>query len=444
MKDTTTAKLARFADRLGTSVCHEDVGASGCIAGKKAQPPTTNLLSPDPISSKPETSEEKQSLDIVKKTLFDEEDIFSSETSSAGSFFFSCPSLSLDNNEFQQKDEDDTSTSCKRKRSRSVLENEHSDSVVTETSATEPVISMGRPLVVEDRNALRLSAKAMARNILHTFQKAVQWRKRCWIETLARPLVAKEREMKEAGATEEELRDLLNTPIAKVIASLNESEIEVLDATTSFRMIPNIWRRLNSHHHSSKKKKISLHQHHQEEKSYITSHGLIFQTVLNFRSPCGYSEVTVEAPGVIEGIFEHPLVVGDEAKLIGVSVEIDTKILATMIEKSSRIIARASAESIINPNNNINNNEAKSKIRKAATVQTLNNNVKQTPHKMLDFDANNKTVFPVPPTSITPLRRKISRYDSNLFSIVKEKCAASFGEKENNKHAALQMVSSQS
>lgn len=66
---------------------------------------------------------------------------------------------------------------------------------------------------------------------------------------------------------------------------------------------------------------------------------------MNLSSPAGYSQVTLEAPGFIEGRFVSSPT--SDVILTGVSVEIDTRVLATMIEKSSRIIARASAAAII-------------------------------------------------------------------------------------------------
>jgi len=422
MDDTSAEQLALigFAARLGTSVCREDGEESDNELRSEAQL-LMSLLSSNPVSSKSDTIKD-QNLDIIKP-YFEEEPSCDGKpfiSSKSASFSFSCPSLSLD--ECQQKK---TSWVPRRKRFGS---DDSEYSVPPPKTLPAPVVSMGRPLVVDDRDALRLSAEAMARNILNTFQKAVQWRKKCWIEALARPLVTQEQRMKEAGATEEELKDLLDTPVAMVIASLNESEIEVLDARTSFRVMPHIWKRSQENYsHPTKKMKTSYHN----EKSYVTAHVLTFQTVLNFSSPCGYSEVTLEAPGVIEGTFERPHV--GEAKLIGVSVEIDTKVLATMIEKSSRIIARASAESFMNPTT-----ETEIGKEVSNSFQTPNNDVTLTPRKISGLDI---TEFcHVPSTIITPRRKSPSASYYDADSYITEK---TFAPSIENKCDALRMVSPQ-
>lgn len=328
--------LIGFASLLGTSVCSEDVVTDDNELRSEAQL-LMSLLSSNPISLATGIMNESK-LESVRP-FFDEEPSCEEEHSISSentSFSFSCPSLSLDGLKCNTRRHD-----ISRERSNS---GESDDFIPPLVSSTAPVISMGRRLVVDDRDALRLSAEAMARNILNTFQKAVLWRKKCWVDALSRPLVAEEKQMKKSGTTEDELRALLETPAALVISSLNQSKIEVLDARTSFRVLPHVWKKDEDFTtpHESKKRKLTL-----ENSIYKSAYVLSFQTVLNFCSPCGYCEVTLDAPGIIEGTFTKSI--DGEVKLSGVSVEIDTKVLATMIEKSSRAIIRASAESFIDP-----------------------------------------------------------------------------------------------
>mmetsp|Transcript_980 Transcript_980/g.1221 ORF Transcript_980/g.1221 Transcript_980/m.1221 type:complete len:489 (+) Transcript_980:143-1609(+) len=422
MDDTSPEQLALigFAARLGTSVCREDGVASDTELRSEAQL-LMSLLSSNPVSIS-ENAIKTERLGVIgpyfdKEPSCDDKPLISSKISN---FSFSCPSLSLD--ECQQK-----SVSCASRR-KILVSDEGEYPVLHPMTTPAPVISMGRPLVVDDRDALRLSAEAMARNILNTFQKAVQWRKKCWIKALARPLVTQEKKMKEAGASEEKLRDLLDTPVAMVIASLNESQIEVLDARTSFRVMPHTWKRSQKNYTQLMKK---MKTSHYNEKSYVTAHVLTFQTVLNFSSPCGYSEVTLEAPGVIEGTFERPQM--GEVKLIGVSVEIDTKVLATMIEKSSRIIARTSAESFMNPTAEI---ESRSEV--SDLLQTPNEDVTLTPHKTPDCDTTQLCLLPT--TIITPRRKSSQLSYNDTESFVAEKtCAPSL----QNKRDVFRMVSPQ-
>lgn len=340
MGETSTEQraLIGFAARLGTSVSHEDgISNEGYLRSEAEL--LMNLLVSNPTAVAVDESLWEEPLDSVRP-YFDEEPSCEvqqppSERRNSGEFSFSCPSLSLDGKSMPHSQERTSSDSSL-------------DSVPS-LVAPAPIISMGRPLVVEDRDALRLSCEAMARNILRTYEKAVQWRKQCWIDTLARPLVDEERQMKEAGATEQKLKELLETPAAMVIASLNQSTIEVLEARTSFRVLPQQWDQgegkvLSGEEPPLKRLKVDPND---APTKYKAAYVLSFQTVLNLNSPAGYSEINLEAPGIIEGTFTTSS--DGEPSLVGVAVHVDTRVLTAMIEKSSRIIARASAEMFMEP-----------------------------------------------------------------------------------------------
>jgi hypothetical protein len=185
----------------------------------------------------------------------------------------------------------------------------------------------------------------MARNILRTFEKSIQWRRRYWINMLARSLVRQECEMKSTESSEKDLKPLFTTPEAMVIASLNKGRIEVLSARTSFRVLPQRWNKEEGKPETVSRKRRKIVNNDNPKGEYSTAHILSFQAVLNISSPAGYAQVTIEAPGVMEGKFA-PSSDADPV-LIGVAVEIDTRVLAAMIEKSSRIILRVSSKAII-------------------------------------------------------------------------------------------------
>jgi hypothetical protein len=489
-QETSTTEhkaLIGFAARLGTSVSHEDGIANEMDLRSEAQL-LMNLLSSNPEPA----AVIKESLDAVRPyftaepstEMLPESSTFNHSTGAAiddidiaaataaasasaaaaaaaidttntnnntsntstnsGAFSFSCPSLSLDGK----------SPPPLRSRLPSDSSDDSMPSLVAPPAPTPiPIVSMGRPLVVDDRDALRLSADSMARNILRTFQKAVKWRKQCWIDTLARPLVDEERKMKAAGATQEELKELLETPVARVIASLNQASIEVLDARTSFRVLPQRWDRHNNNktidddeddaevQHPSKKRKIASDNDEITKESSTTTttaHVLSFQTVLNLSSPAGYLQVTLDAPGVMEGKFTT--INGDTTVLTGVSVQVDTRVLAAMIEKSSRIIARASAEEFMNPYPEFTDEEG------ASLMMSPNPTVTTAPRRLSASDSESGEA--AEPTIITPRNTNSqSAYcDTELDLLEQQKPCIPLPDDlsgANHKRAILRMVSPQ-
>lgn len=189
-----------------------------------------------------------------------------------------------------------------------------------------------QPLTGNSHKDLKLASETIASNIFKTFTKSIEWRKRCWTESLSQSLWAAERKMKQSGASDGDLKSLLKTPPAVVISCLKESRIKVLAARTFFRVLPTLW------------DKNDDRQKTNDDQSYLT-YVLTFKTVLNISSPSGYSEVTLEAPGTIQGSFARTK--SSESDLRSVAIVIDTRVLATIIEKSNRIIVRAAVESLL-------------------------------------------------------------------------------------------------
>jgi hypothetical protein len=363
MVETSSEQLALigFAARLGTSVSREDGIAS---VGELRSDAELLMCLLAPSSSSSSGNVIGSTFEVVEPLVEEEPNYEHTEQTckKSGTFSFSCPSLSVD---------DIPSDLSEPTPSRERLPSDGSeDSVPSLLSQTVPAVALGRPLRVDNKDALRLSAEAMARNIFQTFQKALLWRKKCWIEALAGPLVEEERKLKEAGATEKELKELLETPAAQVIVALNQTEIEVLDARTSFRVLPQAWDKTEGQPAPppSKKRRVSNDDGDVSEP-YTSAHVVSFQAVLNFKSPAGYSEVTLEAPGIIQGDFVKSE--DGEVLLSGASVEVDTRVLAAMIERSSRIIARASAEAFMDPEKDIYSEGELSDVTPASPVDDL-------------------------------------------------------------------------
>jgi len=277
------------------------------------------------------------------------------------SFFFSCPSLSLEETNNSGKEMNGTHTL--------------------------PCVSLSRPLTVYDADAVHLSANAMSSNILHTFKQAIEWRKQCWFEYIVASLVVEGQKMKACGKDEDEIKStLLKRPESLVFACLNRSKIEVEEARISFRVLPRQWSKSNVEH-KAKKQKIGSGRDNTYTKTYV----LLMKVVLNFNLPSTSSEVTLEVPGIIDGFFSH-----GEKDLCGIAIDIDTKVLVNMVEKSTRMIVRSVVESEMST---ANSNLATEVPPQSATI-TL-----QTTHE--DSETVHATVSqtssPIPkPVTISP------------------------------------------
>ena len=419
MSDTTEQlMLIGFAARLGTCVSHDECESDDGDIRSEAQLLMNLLVS----NTTAEVDSVEDSWDGVSSMIVNEfycrKGSSKVENRNQNSFQFSCPSLSLD-----AKAPLTPSESTAPKLRRRLASDDSERSIPSLVAPPAPIIAMGRPLVVEDRDALRLSAEAMGRNILKTYEKALQWRKQCWVDTLGRPLVDEEAQLKVAGASEGELRALLETPEAKVISSLHKATIDVLDARTSFRVLSQRWDKNygNSELSPLKRRKVVVAGDETGEE-YCAAYVLSFQAVFNISSPAGYSQVTLEAPGFIEGKFVSSP--AGDVNLTGATVEIDTRVLASMIEKSSRIIARASAEAIINCDDDLTEVAELSLAPPCPTseeqyLSTLPTTM-TTPH--LESTGDDEE-FPPGPMIVTPRSKsKPHAYCDNDFEIVKKAC----------------------
>lgn len=218
-----------------------------------------------------------------------------------------------------------------------------------------PAVLLGRALKVDDREAHRLSADAMARNLMQSFQKAIAWRIQAWVNALSASLVRQEKELLRRNATEEELKALLQTSEARLFLKLRQvsKEIEIKRAETCFHVLPQRSERQQQQEEDPegslvKRRRIESEDSElrmgETEYQYSVCHALEFDGTIHLKTPAGNSEISLEVPGFIEGTFlsSEP---GME-DLTAVEVEIDTNILSSMVEKSCRIIVRSSIEHI--------------------------------------------------------------------------------------------------
>ncbi len=409
--------LIGFAARLGTCVAHDDCESDDGDLRSEAQLLMNLLVSNTTSESTFIANSWDFANSVIDNDLNRKKGAASVETKNPNAFQFSCPSLSLDAKAPLTPGE----MTAPQLRERLASDDTES-SIPSLVDSPAPMVAMGRPLVVEDRDALRLSAEAMGRNILKTFEKALMWRKQCWVDALCRPLVDEEAALKEAGASEEELRALLETPEAKVITSLHKATIDVLDARTSFRVLPQRWdKNGGSSEPPPLKKRKSVSGGAETSEEYCAAYVLSFQTVLNLSSPAGFSQVTLEAPGFMEGKFiSSP---SGDVTLTGVAVEIDTRVLASMIEKSSRIIARASTEAIINCSTNSDHSEAEvASPYPTVEDQSVSNSVTTIATPRCESNGGDDD-FPNGPTIVTPrCKSKPNSYCDNELELVKNEC----------------------
>eukprot|EP00934_Nitzschia_sp_Nitz4_P005480 Nitzschia sp. Nitz4//scaffold22_size323478//47140//48651//NITZ4_000505-RA/size323478-processed-gene-0.385-mRNA-1//1//CDS//3329542929//5470//frame0 len=272
-----------------------------------------------------------------------------SDISSCGSrardaFTFSCPSLSLEN--FAEESGTQASINSSEPPSQSIegLPN------------SIPSALLGRVLKVDDRDALRLSSEAMARNIMQSYNKAIQWRVESWIRSLSQVLVDKEKELKEEGmATEENLKLLCESSEALLILQLREisEKVRATHASTKFNVLPHrLPKEDDEAEKRAKRQRLSEQGGWREagleesEYEYSVAHVLALECDISVTAPgVGNISIDLQVPGTMKGTF---LSVEDgNEQLVDVTIDVDTGILASMIEKSSRTAVRASVEALL-------------------------------------------------------------------------------------------------
>lgn len=249
------------------------------------------------------------------------------------SFCFTCPSLSLENH--------------------SRMEEEETEQPKSDSEDSPPSVLLGRSLKVDDRDALRLSAEAMGRNIMQSYKKALDWRIKSWEDALSRILVDKERNLASQNASEARMLELLKSGEANLLVALRElkEEIKVIDATTSFKVLPQRVTKEDRHEPLAKKARTETENTGIEEAEYRyeVSHMIALEGFLNIRTPAGYINIELQVPGTMTGTFLSTEECAEE--LTDVRMEVNTEILAAMIEKGSRKVVRASVEAVLKGDN---------------------------------------------------------------------------------------------
>lgn len=348
--------LIDFAYRLGA---FNVPAASGIAADEEGNTRQEAKLLMSLLASPLKLGDDEEDLEPVSAS--ESERSFGSASSSASSsysrrdngFAFTCPSLSLENSKAVERPLSLIVPTPSKGSSESFSS--------SPSSSHRPAALLGRTLTVDDRDALRLSADAMARNVSQSFQKAVGWRVQAWIATLSASLLNQTGgdEAASAGGDLEQQRRLAETSEAALILHLRAAaeSIQVTATRTSFQVGPQQQQQSIPPVSPSgvlegepAPKKQRLEGDHQppdlEEGDYVyrTSYGLQMECVVSLQTPAGFSEVTMQVPGVIEGTFLSTETGMEELR--SVNLELDTNILAAMVEKSCRTVVRASVEAL--------------------------------------------------------------------------------------------------
>jgi hypothetical protein len=361
-EDTPVSKeqvaLTDFAHCLGSCNFTVDSGIADdeCSTRKEAKLLMSLLASPPHL--------DQEELELVSSS--ESELSYSSDSSHSRreTFTFTCPSLSLENSSSKCTGRRSLNLNLPQRRVSDMQEEiteemMNVNSIASSLETPLPADLLKRPLTVDDRDALRLSADAMARNVLQSFQKALDWRIQAWIDSASATLVKKEREMVSSGASEHEIRGLLETGEAKLIITLRAiaDQILVTGVDTSFRVLS---QRVESDCTSSettaseepvqKKRRIATKDPsdlEEGEYNYGVTHSLMFEVVVHLQTPAGYSEINLQVPGSMDGTFLSSEPGAEELK--AVLVELDTNILSAMVEKACRTIVRTSFEAAMKP-----------------------------------------------------------------------------------------------
>eukprot|EP00537_Pseudo-nitzschia_pungens_P014508 CAMPEP_0172396294 /NCGR_PEP_ID=MMETSP1061-20121228/24329_1 /TAXON_ID=37318 /ORGANISM="Pseudo-nitzschia pungens, Strain cf. pungens" /LENGTH=583 /DNA_ID=CAMNT_0013128099 /DNA_START=176 /DNA_END=1927 /DNA_ORIENTATION=- len=259
----------------------------------------------------------------------------SSGGSRRDTFCFTCPSLSLENTQRGES----TSTDGK----------------------TIPGRMLSRTLKIDDQDAMRLSSEAMARNVIESFQKAIEWRSESWVDSLSRVLFIKEMELKnsvegsdiknEASRLQQLEQELFYSNEALLVTALREikGKIQVLEATTAFKVLNKV-SQVDETGSALKKQRVGEEDRtglEEGEYVYNVVHVLEMQCYLNISTPAGTVQIDLNVPGEIQGTFLSAEDDTSEDKLTDVAIHLNTDMMASMIEKSSRIAVRVSAETLL-------------------------------------------------------------------------------------------------
>lgn len=279
-----------------------------------------------------------------------------------------------------------------------------------------PAVLLRRPLTVEDRDALLLNADAMARNILQSYQKAMEWRIQAWTVSLSRTLVTQEKALMAQGASEEEIKKLCDSPEARLLLALREvgKRIHVTGAGTVFRVQEECPDESSDQRPSKKLRTESLHS--DQTETYTVKHDIILDCFITLDTPAGHSEITLEVPGSMEGVFVRGESLTDD--ITSVVVDLNTEMLAAMMEKSCRKIVRLSTQSLFEQSSTASESEPSSPKGQLLrfTDETEEQNPQSSPStsmtpSRLSFRESQQSddfssVMVTPPAKVSTLRKR--------------------------------------
>ena len=339
MEPTTNEQLEliAIAGRLGSCIVSEDEPG---IANEKALRNEAKLLMS--LSCKLPTQGD---VELGPKAMSGSDSVASSQSNSSFShssgssrrsaFSFTCPSLSLETHVPEISMSDDN--------------NDTSDSLKDKTPPP-PAELLGRKLTMDDRDAMRLSAEAIARNVMQSYQKAMDWRLQCWMDQLSTSIEQQQQDVQE----------LIDTPQVKLLIQLSnlQDKVKVLDASTSFKLLKHRTNTTSSSQEGEEPshKKLRLTEStdsadslglQETDYTFTLSHALMMEGNVTISTPAGRVQIDLQVPGSMEGTFHSPEEGPDQ--LVSVQIDLRTDILASMIEKSSRMVVRTSTEALLKP-----------------------------------------------------------------------------------------------
>ena len=214
-----------------------------------------------------------------------------------------------------------------------------------------PAKLLGRPLKVDNRDAFRLSTDAMGRNLQQSLQKAIEWRTQTWIGALTRDILRMEEDCKNRGLTDREISSLRRSPQALLYLALSDlsGKLQVKGTVTGFRLLQEHTQATNSDKTplpSTKRRRLD-HTVDLDDLSEFKStetQSLVLDCIFNLETPAGYAEVSLQVPGKIKGSFSFSGMEIYPEDITSVIIELDTEILAAMLEESSRRVVKACVE----------------------------------------------------------------------------------------------------
>jgi hypothetical protein len=196
------------------------------------------------------------------------------------------------------------------------------------------------------------------------------------VNALSRTILKKERSLIEYNASEDRIQELLKSAEAKLVVNLREiaKKLQVLDASTSFKVLPTRVPNTGASEPPAKKQRVEEEEDgtgmEETEYQYNVSHMLTLESYLHISSPgAGFIEIELKVPGAMKGTFLS--IESDAEQLTDVMIEVNTDILAAMIEKSSRMVVRSSVEALLKAEQEKDTEEATKEKREKVASPTF-------------------------------------------------------------------------